>query len=651
MFEWVPSATWPRGITCVRVYVRWGKTHLAFGWEAHMENQTTTLTFKDRVLLIVWRPEDYPKNPGDWHELYDFSPYEGDSYGRRMINSVLISAHNAYDRTAIRDMVRARPEADMMDKSTWNKSGLTVLGDSGGSQLYTGKVVYIDPKKNMEFFNKGVDIGFALDIPPRDVDQSSEKVLQACALAQLKSNEVYEDLRGPGLKLFNVMHGFSLDGARRYIDTVVGGGKYAHWDGWGIGSNNFLEAGLLRNCVLTLREAPWPKKVFSSLEEAKAGMAPWQKIESKVVNGNKVYRRPYQHLHLFAVSGPMRVPAYAWLGKYIDRFTVDSTYWLQGAKYNRYLALLPSGELKMFPMGRERTKEKYISAKVSPIPSAPLPCSCPVCYLIPSWDVFSLDARFKMFALLGWHNIWTVARMAEMWAQNAEEMTEQVYRDEAAYAVGSGIHYYIDFVEEMIHGNIDQVLGKRRIIFAHETGSSIGQVNSIMPGAKGEDAKDPSSMLGVSNILARDMPSLAETTLPNYLTKEEMSSIGLQWRETSTKKKLKRKVARKRYKYKPLKKEDFQKTVETFIAYLEDRQQAADLDSKFRELKGNKSRRAFCKANGIPLPKLVKVGEVVLVSDEDHHKQVDLKHKRQGSRYKRRKMKRSLKNAGKKNKP
>jgi len=640
----------------MRIYIRWKRTGLLYGWEAEIPRKEVTFArFPDREILIVWEPKDYPKM-SEWDEVVDLSPYEDDTVGRKMLNSVLVSAHNVNDKASLRDMERARPGIQIQDMITWNKSGLEVIGDSGGAQLYTGKTTYIPPEDVIRYFNKGAHIGMALDIPPREVDQASNKIVHACALAQAHNNDVFEQLRGPDVKLFNVIHGFDIAQARNFLKVVSGDGKFNHWDGWGIGSGNWMELSLLRNCILTLKEAPWPEKSYATKADATTN-ASWLKTRKvRTGSGDVRYKRAYQHLHLFAMSGAHRIPAFAWLGRYIDRFTVDSTQWMQGIRYNRYLTLLPSGELITFPMGRERNKQEYINRKVAPVIGAPLPCSCPVCRCIPTWDIFTLPSRYRLYTLLGWHNIWITLRMTEMWAANAATMSEEQYRDEAAYATNSGAHFIIDFIEQCIHGDMDAALEQHKMLFVYEKQGNGGQIHSILPGKKGEKADDPLSQIGATNIFmnGESFPSLLKTTLPNYLAPEEILELGLTcYPPTKGRKRmLERKKARKRYKYRSLGKVDYRRAVEQYCTSWEADGAGTDASSDLRDdlakLKDNKSRRLFCVQHGVALPKRERIGEVVLVTDAEMEAKNILKHKRQGSRYKRKRLKRSVKKGGRK---
>jgi len=657
--EWIPSAAWPRSITCLRIYSRWENNGLVRGFKATQPTpQTTLLRFPHRTILTVWEPRDYP-DPSEWETVHDFSPFEEGTVGRRMLSSVLISAEAAHDKTAIRDMERSRPGAVMHDMSTWNHSELEIMGDSGGAQLYAGKINYIDPKKVINFYNKGVNIGTACDIPPRIVDQEHRSVVRACAYAQRANNRVFHRERADGLRLLNVAHGFDLRQVRNFIDIVSGrNGEYV-WDGWAVGSGAWLEMALLRNCITVLKEAPWSTTRTVVKRSKKSGKR--RKVEV-----------PYKHLHLFAVAGPSRMPFYAWLGKYIDRFTVDSTHWLQGVRYNRYLMLEPGGDLKLYPMGRERTKQQYIEAGTMPVPGVPLPCSCPVCSLLPTWDVFALPAKFRMYSLLAWHNIYTLQRLTAMWSNMAMTMDEDEYRDWAVYIAGEGAHFQIDFIEHCIHEGLDAANESERMTFAFEKAGH-GAAHVLFPGAEHEDPNDPVSLLGSSNMLAGStLPSQVETTLPNYLPPKVLRKLGLDVHPITKDRKraITKKLPRKRYKYKQHSKEDLVNAIEQWLEEHPDVQienlhiakpppkkakdgtvtAVAPYTIVFKDqelildkLKSNVERRAFIKKYKIPLPKLQKIGEVVLITDEEWQRQKD-EEKKKKSRYRKKKVKRALRN-------
>ena len=674
--EYMPSAMWPRAISCLRIYYRYVTTGLIRGFDAKLpktrpdgeeDKNVILLTFPDRELLLVWRPIDYPDS-SVWDGYIDLSPYEDGTAGRKIVDSVLLSAHNATDKNTRKEMAVTRPGSNIYDRSTYNHSGLEIIGDSGGAQLTSGKTHWVDPHEVIQWYNRGVDVGMALDIPPREVDQIHRKVIKAAALAQKKSNKIYQSERAPELKLLNVLHGFDLEQTRMFMD-IVGDGY--DWDGWAIGSCSWMQLSVVRNCLVAIKEGNWPtQKVERRIP--KPVTCP---MRAKKKDGNFGYRcdctgeckaigrimsgetqsdvvgdlkrqfkhevtpiRPYKYMHLFAVSGENRIPAIAWLSRYVDRFTVDSTLWMQGIRYNRYLSLAPNGAMTTYPMGRERTKPVYKESQRMPIPGTPLPCPCPICTILPSWDVFSLPPVFRTYVLLGWHNIFVLRRFTQLWSDMAHSLDEKHFRRMAAYVLGDWAHLIIDFIETSMHDSLEKAEKRHQLTFAFEKQGK-GASHQIFPGTKDEDPGDPMTLLGAANLFSGSTkPSILEDVLCNYLPEKTFVKLGLEaYPPTKDRKKFKlKKKPRRRYTYQHPKRAEI---VDTIRQYIVDHPDCGFGEDVIETLRTSKLRKAFMKEHGIDRPKSIKTGVKELISDADIAKERAKKDRR----YRKRKVKRSLK--------
>jgi hypothetical protein len=81
----------------------------------------------------------------------------------------------------------------------------TIICDSGGFQLSSGKEVWIDPEHLTDFYNVYVDEGVTLDIPIRTYNR--ELLVRMLAVQKKNSKMIMEGLK-PGVRLANVAHGF-----------------------------------------------------------------------------------------------------------------------------------------------------------------------------------------------------------------------------------------------------------------------------------------------------------------------------------------------------------------------------------------------------------------------------------------------------------
>lgn len=515
---------WPRRLTVMRIYYRYERTGimgLGYNLEA-LSKSATQIRYWDRTLLLVWRPEEYPRE-SDWEGYVDLSPFDADTAASGRLSHVLFSAHNAGQKTVAREMSKARIGSTPMDRSTYMRSGVEIIGDSGGAQLMTGTTSYVDPHKVIEFFNKGVDVGIALDIPPRAGDNHHPEIIRALAACQAKNNVVFNEHREEGLRLLNSVHGYTTEQVRDWIARVsepIGGA----WDGWAIGSAGFNDMVVTRNILTTILEAPWPKVTVK------------EKIPKKErTNDGPKYRdveREYKHLHVFAVSGINRIPGVAWISKYVDLLTLDSNLWLQGVTYNRYLLMTPNGQMNTFRFGREGARQQYINAKERPQPSGPMCCNCPVCGLFPAWDVFNEPTKYGLYIPLAWHNVFTIQRYIQMWSEMAAEMDLEAFEWEMGYSLGWTAKA-LNFVDMCMNEGIDAASADHLLDLALNETHGTGTKHMLFGGTDSKtgqliDPNDPMTQLGSSNVFDwYSKPSTLATNIPNYLTPEEITAFGL----------------------------------------------------------------------------------------------------------------------------
>ncbi|MFA5750401.1 MAG: hypothetical protein WC895_04220, partial [Candidatus Shapirobacteria bacterium] len=331
-----------------------------------VEGVGTLIQLRDRTLLLT----DGVQDPGTWDWVVDLNPYKKNSFIQdKYLNFTLLSAHNGLQQKFFgRD---------------WLENDIQIIGDSGGAQLKTGSAEYVDPSKVIDWYNSVVDIGMALDVPPRPVDQGDSEVLRALAAAQYKNNKVMLARKNERVKLMQCMHGYTLEQQREWGQRQQQEGFH----GWSIGADNYASDLASLQSVLVAREL-----------------------------GDKWSPRAL-HYHLFGVSGSSRVPAVAWLGRYLPTFTTDSTGYLSAVRTRTMNLLGLDGMLDAVAVGETSTL----------LPGTPIPCSCEVCRAVGYWEVYKLPSNHGTSSLLAMHNVFTLAQYTQFWNDQAQEKTYEEY--------------------------------------------------------------------------------------------------------------------------------------------------------------------------------------------------------------------------------
>ena len=261
--------------------------------------------------------------------------------------------------------------------------GLRMLADSGGAQIKLRTATYVDPEHVIESFNACADYGMALDIAPRpDIDNSNKSVLTILARLQKKNNELFAARRRPDLGLLNVAHGTMPDDFRLWIDIVK---DPVNFQGWAIGRDAEI-SNVLMGAAILYREY--------GLKDAN------------------------QWLHLFGVSGPVQIPAMAWLGKYIPLLTSDSSSYLEGCRRRTYF-LNNGGKIQSIPLGTgihcNFENSGYSRESM-------LPCSCEFCSEMKYFGAFASPGFDSSFPMIIAHNLVVIKQVAAQWNTLAQKM-------------------------------------------------------------------------------------------------------------------------------------------------------------------------------------------------------------------------------------
>jgi len=292
----------------------------------------------DRIVLLARRDAHVT----GWDAAYCLDPYRKNSIGANRVTEILTSV---------------KPRAKPPD--------FPLFMDSGGAQLKFGTKDYVDPIERMYMINKWANTGTALDVPPRPADYHDD-IVRACAEAQRTNNKHYESVgKRDGVVMLNSLHGFSLEQAEQYADTV----ESDFFDGWAVGCDNpdWMWTNL-QTLLVALERKPTPVRV-----------------------------------HVFGASNSILIPILCWLShKTGIPITSDSATPLYAARKRQFDVVTP----------RMQTIRSQWLNGLQP------PCSCPACQITGDAGFYNTDHVF--LPLLLWHNIFAKLRYANYWNTAAQ---------------------------------------------------------------------------------------------------------------------------------------------------------------------------------------------------------------------------------------
>ncbi len=137
-----------------------------------------------------------------------------------------------------------------------NREHTTVIGDSGGYQIISGKLPWHgDPtrKKVLDWLETHCDIAITLDVPTASIDhpKSQFRSYDLCLKTTIESLRYFRQHRkNPGIKFLNVLQGRNRDEAEHWYNSV----KHYPFDGWAFAGNT------CRDFVSVLRRLIWMRE-------------------------------------------------------------------------------------------------------------------------------------------------------------------------------------------------------------------------------------------------------------------------------------------------------------------------------------------------------------------------------------------------------
>lgn len=247
------------------------------------------------------------------------------------------------------------------------KEGFLLVADSGGFQQVSTNI-RIDPIKVIEWQEENADIGFILDVPPKDpqsfMPTKDMSFFIKCADQTARNVELATKNRG-GNKNF-------------HLYAILQGGDREQLKIWWKKISEFDYDG----CCTSIQPADDPMQVALSTAYT--------------------HHLGFKNAHVLVGTGQKVTPVNVFAAKLFDNFTFDSSSYAVGSKFRKYFIpnLLWRDTIGFATLGGESTKIKT------------LPCDCPVCRIATVKDMFAEGSVSG--ALISLHNLYNYIKFVRM---------------------------------------------------------------------------------------------------------------------------------------------------------------------------------------------------------------------------------------------
>ncbi len=316
-----------------------------------------------------------------------------------------------------------------------------VIGDSGGFQMmslkeWKGQDIHINPVDVFNWQLANCDIGLPLDYPPfSDTEVAWKKSLEISdknfkIAEDLFKQQCHKPTVNPGIVdehgnstfyLYNVFQGYGFDKRRM--------------DEWFNMANKYT----------AMSDCGW---AFGCKPEAKPMLIAYQAMYMYFKGFKK-------NFHFLAVSGSRTIPVMAYLARYIDNITSDSSGWAQGAMQRKYFMPGYFGKFEIF-LGKRGNGEMKS-----------LPCSCPVCEQVgENIGILSADGSAPG-GIISLHNLYQIILFAK--TCNSLKDDSEIYKAFVKKMFDAEVLKAIEFIDYSLEQGFEAACIKFRNYFFMQT--------------------------------------------------------------------------------------------------------------------------------------------------------------------------------------
>jgi tRNA-guanine family transglycosylase len=431
--------------------------------------QVTIFNLPDRIVTVA--PQSLVMNiPYDYSEVLDLRSNTSDA---NVVNYSLVSAENLIDKD-----IHHLPK----------RKGHRIFGDSGGAQLRFGSSVFVNPYEVIEAYNDVVDLGVALDVAPRPTDNKLKGAFEAAASIQSNNNKIFAENAREDLVLLNVAQGYSIDKKLEWADRV----QNDRFTGWAFGS---AESDF-NLCTLNFAG------MISKLPES-------------------------EHYHIFGVGSPYSIAVFAYLGKWTNYLTSDSTTYIQAGRFRRRFNFTKEGRIDTQVLSKTKVKMRTTKLNV-------LDCNCAVCKALKYSSAFDLNCGV-LAELLIYHNAVAIANYSHFCnnlARTCKDSYEYYNYLSNVFPKGDSnmqkVITSLNIVDCVMNDSLEAAK-KKFVRFQANTVMKTGSIFASAISTKEDyDVVDDANMensIGLNGF--GNMWSACADIIPRYMTKERMQKYGI----------------------------------------------------------------------------------------------------------------------------
>jgi hypothetical protein len=241
----------------------------------------------------------------------------------------------------------ASPHHVSKESETRRNKHVKLFCDSGGFQLISGALDWVDMDELVDTYNRTIDYGIGMDIPVPGPLQP--KYLQRMCEVMLKNNKYLRSKADPRVEIYDVSHGNTLTLRSKFLERVLQQKKKDKIEGGGL-----AVGGIGQNWV-------------------DGGQA------QTIVNGtvNLVYvltkaKDAYERFHVLGTTGPYFQFIYHLILAGLNKIqiTADSTSYIMPSTYNLIVT-------------NKWPEHSLLSTELPKVDvSYTMPCNCPLCHHI-----------------------------------------------------------------------------------------------------------------------------------------------------------------------------------------------------------------------------------------------------------------------------
>lgn len=385
-FKFYPSAAYSPLYSGLSIWTRWARNNPNRIEILERTNGMVRLRTPDRDLLLASDAHAFNSNR-PMNENYDEVAHYSNFH---KVNQGLGVDHVMVNYPQHLPKIHQSPRHRRADSP--RRDGATVLADSGGFQILTGQIEFLDPAQVAAWYNENTDIGVALDIPiptSGDAKQDTERLLRSANVQRMNTEMMSQHL-DPRVRLMNLIHGHSFDDYQKFRAVV---------ERPDITGDLCISDVYHGTIIQTMRD-----------------------VLSVMYSGQR-----YKRYHLLGVYNiPMLLPT-IWAAArmrekgLIEHLSSDASTHIQSATVHMM-------HLQRVP---DKPPERMILGIANPNNHASvhrlLPCGCPVCSRVKYADIFGvLPGAISTFLLL-MHNQWEIVRYTKMMDEYARTLPIEDY--------------------------------------------------------------------------------------------------------------------------------------------------------------------------------------------------------------------------------